>query len=615
MRSQLFLALATVTGLLLCGCQADIYLHYPRGSNNRLNETSANRANANRMFDSQNNNRGGYNVGMYGGGQYDEKYFYGSGFESRLGLEWTMQHGCRDGRQRCRIVVQAMCQPLVGTPDAEVMRNGNTTDTQAFTAAGTGETYANFFARKAASVATSRGLHEPFEWYDACSKRERNRGLFTADQTLQGSSAIYTRQNPGGTRRGYECPEERDYYPYWMPSPWLDVAVLTDNAAECPPLVAAAAGPVHACVRTFAGETERRLWAVPENNEFDCAKNGGTFTAFYPYLEVASGIDTEAACASRGFRWAVPYRHDLASLRPACLVPPPPLDCRLAPKTRDNHLGDKAGGGPANYSWALPNFPSGASQRCVLRLRYNLTSTDSPALLKQNPLVSPGLQLAVNTNQVGRVFQDRSHVFQLIQAPAGIAAGTLHHVGVRGKRGNIVQVYPAVEYDFSPSRLRLRTGDHVFIQWSGSDTHNNGAPAGDGQAGDDGTGTTGTDRSNLAEAADASQNFPVPWESSRFLRLGHARVVWAWHGATTGLADKDFALSLASAGYYRCFAAAVCGSESEEAKTPLDSTLNSAPASFPGLIIRLEKPGEFKFVCTRNNNFSNRSHKWLLTVL
>lgn len=31
----------------------DVYMHNPRGSNNRLNERSANRDNANRMFDSQ----------------------------------------------------------------------------------------------------------------------------------------------------------------------------------------------------------------------------------------------------------------------------------------------------------------------------------------------------------------------------------------------------------------------------------------------------------------------------------------------------------------------------------------------------------------------------------
>ena len=46
---------------LIIALNGDCYLHYFRGSNNRLNEASANRNNANRLFDSQNNNRGGYN--------------------------------------------------------------------------------------------------------------------------------------------------------------------------------------------------------------------------------------------------------------------------------------------------------------------------------------------------------------------------------------------------------------------------------------------------------------------------------------------------------------------------------------------------------------------------
>merc|ERR1719361_954388 len=50
-------------------CEADLYMHNPRGSNNRLNERSANRRNGNRLFDSQNNNRGGYNVGDLGNEQ------------------------------------------------------------------------------------------------------------------------------------------------------------------------------------------------------------------------------------------------------------------------------------------------------------------------------------------------------------------------------------------------------------------------------------------------------------------------------------------------------------------------------------------------------------------
>lgn len=79
-------------------CLCDIYLHNPRGSNNRLDEDSRNRNNARRLFDSQNNDRGGYNVG----GMY---YYAGS----TLAVEWTNQHSCNDPNNHCNIVLQYMC--------------------------------------------------------------------------------------------------------------------------------------------------------------------------------------------------------------------------------------------------------------------------------------------------------------------------------------------------------------------------------------------------------------------------------------------------------------------------------------------------------------------------
>jgi len=71
---------------------------------------------------------------------------------------------------------------------------------------------------------------------------------------------------------------------------------------------------------------------------------------------------------------------------------------------------------------------------------------------------------------------------------------------VMGKRGNSVEVYPGVMYDFMPNILTIKTDEYVHIHWTGSNTNplNN----------ERNFGLLGTDRSNLVPVADLGKSYP-----------------------------------------------------------------------------------------------------------
>jgi hypothetical protein len=582
-----------------------------------------------------------------------------NGGQSLLTVEWTNQHGCGGNEDsdphklNCNLVMQYMCQDrdesystsaslTLNENKLTTIRNGDNTGTQNFNNPNRltdTETQRTGVAEN--QVRSDRGLHEPYRWYDDCYVRERNRGLFTADQSLRNnkfgySSAIYTRQNPNGNRRGYECPEERDHYPYWHPSPWKDIVVFANDIRECEYYQREShnVAPRHLCK-----ETDK--WFSRWNNEKDCTDNGGTWTEQYNYLEVDSSRSSMAACerdpnpGTDGYRrkWAKPLFSDTD----ACLVLLPPPECLPAAWSRVNHHGNGRDGAMLNYTWTIPYFPSGDIQRCVFRMRYNISTDDydpwntnsssnqnlgqgvySP--VTNNPNIDIGsttnkpLRLAVNTNQFGRTFQDRSHVF-LLRPRGGSITGddmrrNIYNLNVRGKRGNIVQTYPSVEYDFVPNKLDISAEDLVHFQWTGSNTHNNGNPAGDGQAGDAGEGTGGTDRTNIVETMNETVNYPLPWEKTTMFK--NSRVVWT--SGVSNPSSSDLAVFFASTGYYQCVRSAKCQTDSVETKTPaLNVLLNNAPASFEGAVLQIQG-GTYYYICSRNNNFTNRSQKGRLMV-
>ena len=541
--------------VLLAATRGDVYMHVPRGSNNRLNERSTGRQNGNRLYDSQNNNNGGYNVADHGhkiagsmDDQHSEVYFQsGKKGKSYMNIEWFSQHGCgkRDGSDAnaidCHMVIQYKCS----STDKSRLRNGFSTQTPQYSRPDRDkrEKFGASQARKAVDMEANdilnqeRGEHETWENYDACYARGRNEGLFLADQRPREYRAIYTRQNAHGNRRGYECPEERDYFPYWHPTEWTDVAVLTSAYSEeaCKYYVdnSSNRAPKGECVEYQDDKDDRYNHASQANNEADCLKvdKNARWIEFYDYKAILEDVDSKEYCdraaASAEYQderlvWGYPRqvgaeRYKVPSM--ACMIMNPDIDCKEAPWGRANHLGNTDDTDDfSSYRWELPTFDD--EQECVLRMRYNISSDDyaenfdsddisayfTQQTLTNDPVITTkngiNLQLAINTAQIARTFQDRTHTFKLLPRDEhGIADDeTIENIQVRGKRGNIVQTFPAVEYDFAPQRSTIKQNSLVHIQWAGSNSNPHGNA---------GEGTRGTDRNNMVTMSAPNYNIPV----------------------------------------------------------------------------------------------------------
>ncbi|CAH3141935.1 unnamed protein product, partial [Porites evermanni] len=612
---------------------SDIYLHTPPGSNNRLSGEGAAVTNANRLFDSQNNGNAGYNVGDKLGSkkiplpETDQlpQEFYMSGYDDKAATEveimWTNQHGT--GKQadhfvESQVILQYMCQEF---PDGEVpltnintqfeyhtIRNGGTSSTQTFRAN----------QRESSDVKLTLGLHEPYNYYQSYLRRERNKGLFTADQQLKGNSPIYTRQNNAGNRRGYEVPEERDYYPYWGPSPWKDIAIMVSDGKTFDLMKrhvnSSQYGYKYLCIiRSKPGGDQ-----CPKKNDGlpgekcvakyltaeACKNAGGKWTRFITnVMERTRGVlSTCHGIDGMKLKRGVPYEpHEVAQggdlLEQYVLVQKPP-EVLYAPSTYINHNGVGRDGKFTSYKWKVPCFPSNVTQRCVLRIRYNITSDDVPRefdasdndKVKGNPKTKAtdgetDLQLALNTAQVGRTFQDRTYVFLL--KPRSFLAEKYQKTAIKyifgmGKRGNIQQAYPSMEYRFFPELLRITTDDVVCFVWSGSN-HNPRGRAGQG--------TDQTDRTNVCWVEEGCSSLKPPTCSSAFLDVvDHVNKF-----------DSDKLNLHLNKGCYT-------------GSAKLDAELNNAPASCNPPCFRIMLPGEYCYMGTRNNNFSNRRHMGKIIV-
>jgi len=627
---------------------SDVYLHAPRGSNDRLDDNNRDRNNADRLFDSQNNNRGGYNNGNI--------YYYAG---SVVPMEWTQQHSCGSSNNNCEIIIQYMCDPL--------LRDGTVTNTIP-----TDPTQCIDFN---CDTDVRFGRQESFAYYKTCQNTKRNVGVWASAQNLNNRpDARFTRQNPNGNRRGYECPEERDYYPYWRPSPWMDIAILTNQPQRCAAYQAESQNVVG-----------RYYCSVPPNWVTMMTSRG--MSGFIPI--------TQAECEAISYYDPMYNQTKFGTwmYSPPFGLPAP--ECREAQWSRDNHLGNVPGsnGQHASFNWTIDPKNVVISERCAMRLRYNISTNDfnhfsgntrfagltngvvdgditrvdsvdlnwrnnsgfnkdpnydpaninttytyygltyaenaasfdptknrNTATLKASreyvlkdypnvnifgsllPSISMKFQLAIDTAQYGRTFQDRTHRFGIRTPPTGIT-GTIHNVQVRGKRGNIVQVYPGVEYDFFPASMNVKLGDYVHFQWTGS---NNNPQNNDGQ------GTAGTDRSNIVELRPAVYNECVDISGQP------STTACATNPTTYGQFGRAYPVRNIDTNPFLGFShdqlrhLAILDVNGQNGGSL--EQLNDAGTYFDLGPLPVTAMGVYQYLCTRNNNFSNRNQAGTIVV-
>lgn len=212
--------------------------------------------------------------------------------------------------------------------------------------------------------------------------------------------------------------------------------------------------------------------------------------------------------------------------------------------------------------------------------------------------------MSVNYDQFGRTFQDRSHVIYIRKRPSFVPPTALiYNLNVRGRRGNIVQSYPAVEHDFTKQFLKINIDDYLHIHWTGSD---------DNPANQAGRGRDRTERFNIVLIKDNNgrKNWPEDIEKQNLFDINTAYQL-------AHLGQPEYCESVDQTGCCLTYDQLVEKHNNNRGNMEQDEQncayLNSAPQHF-SIITKAKSTGIFYYMCTRNNNFSNRSQKGELEV-
>lgn len=643
---------------------------------------------------------------FYGLKDGGEKDFYGLPDEvsyyvgSKIQLEWANQHACGPQKNvRCEVVIQYGCEDSMkglrdGYPTAQTFtdiggngpnnndgaqqmyykrdftynnQDGTATIPESLGIAGQSQGLVaegefedacesdrckafydgNMDSDGTGKMGTEYGKHENWNDYYTCKHTERNRGLYWADQTTNGNDARFTRQNENGQRRGLECGEERDYYPYWRPTPWKDIAVLPAKTKHC---------------SMYQKESQNVSPKYYCECDQECRQNANLQGQKIPI--------EESKCRSAQGKWREVPAWNIPI--PACIPHAQGADNHLGMAFHVNQKGKRklSKGQPqyAGYTFTFTPDMAGAKaslrdegQLCVFRLRYNISTGDYPGhryvhkskevydhsyncpdgqktggedladnpqcydtLLDDNiplyerPYVKvfkdmPKLSIAINTDQSSRTFQDRTFVFRVKNRPREMGKDDkIWNLSMRGTRGNIVQTYPSTEYQFTPTHLTIDHNTWISYNCHGSDFNEE-------RNANNGEGWEYSGRCSLLQTRHASLNIPRPEEKINIVSDKIARRLAMPHfeppHIDTGTKPEYSTYSLVNCLEKEDYDAGnFDGANFNEAIVNCGK-LNHMPRMYNvNFKVSDSSDGEYSFVDTRNNNFSNRSQKFTLYV-